>query len=115
MNRKRMAVIVGAVATAAVLAFGGYRLYEALDARGKRPTFSAEWQRCEAGDTCVAVAAPCQDWEAVNERYHDDAAAYYNHLMAVIESSELWCPSRSIPTMTPFAMCLSGQCAITGR
>lgn len=112
MNRKRIVVTVGAVAVAAAVSVGGYRLYQELDARGKRPTFNPEWQRCEAGDACVAIPAPCEDWVAVNARHRDDAAAYYAHLMTVIESIELWCTSTGNPLTTPRAICLSGQCAL---
>lgn len=114
MKRKQILISIAAAVAVAALGVGGYRLYETLDAQGKRPTFDPAWQRCETSDVCVAVPAPCEDWAAVKERYRDDAAAYYAHLMTLIENTELWCPSTGNPLVTPRAECIAEQCTIIG-
>lgn len=114
MKRKQMFISIAAAIAVAGLVAGGYRLYETLDTTGKRPTFDPEWQRCEPGDSCVVVAAPCEDWEPVNARYRDDAAAYYQHLMTLIETTELWCPSTGNPLLTPRAECVAERCVKIG-
>lgn len=80
--------------------------------RPGRPVFSPQWELCEAGETCVAVQAPCGEWQPVNEVHEGDAAAYYGHLMTVVEETGMECVSTNLSTRKPAAYCRSGTCTL---
>ncbi len=77
-----------------------------------RPVFSPEWTLCDGGDVCVAVQAPCGEWQPVNAKHQADAAAYYGHLMTVVETAGMECVSTNLSRSKPAASCLSAVCSL---
>ena len=80
--------------------------------RPRRPVFSPQWELCEPGDSCVAVQAPCGEWQPVNGIHESDAAAYYGHLMTVVEETGMECVSTNLSTRKPAAYCQSETCTL---
>jgi hypothetical protein len=78
----------------------------------RRPVFDPRWELCEAGETCVAVQAPCGEWQPANAKHETEAAAYYGHLMTVVEATGMECVSTTLNTRKPAAYCLSGTCTL---
>lgn len=94
------------------LAIGAEYLYS-MDAFGSRPRYDETWAKCESDDRCTAIRAPCETWVAVNDSYLDDASAYYDHTIKLVEDSpQIMCPYRPQSDIQPKAYCLSGQCII---
>ena len=110
MTGKNLGWIAGG--TGALLALGAFVYVVAGFTAGKpdRPVFSPEWGLCDDGNTCVAVEAPCGEWQAVNAKHEADAAAYYGHLITVVETTGMECVSTNLNRQTPAAYCLSGVC-----
>lgn len=79
--------------------------------RPVRPVFSPDWQSCDLGEACVAVQAPCGEWQPVNWMHEADAAAYYSHLITVVETTGMECVSTNLSRTKPAAYCLSGTCS----
>lgn len=77
-----------------------------------RPVFSPDWELCDRGDVCVTVQAPCGEWQPVNAKYEADAAAYYSHLITVVEAAGMECMSTNLSRGKPAAFCLSGVCSV---
>jgi hypothetical protein len=77
-----------------------------------RPVFGPEWTVCDGGDICVAVQAPCGEWQPVNAKHEVDAAAYYDHLMTVVEATGMECVSTNLSRVRPAASCRSGACSL---
>ena len=77
-----------------------------------RPVFSPEWKLCDQGDVCVAVQAPCGEWQPVNRKHKADAAAYYGHLMTVVETTGMECVGSNLSRGKPMASCRSGVCSV---
>jgi len=82
------------------------------DDRAPRPVFNPQWQECRTGDACVAVQAPCGEWQPVNGRHETDAAAYYGHLITVVEETGMECVSTNLSTRKPAAYCRLGKCTL---
>lgn len=78
----------------------------------ERPVYNYEWALCEAAEQCVAVPAPCGEWEAVNKRFETEAEAYYAHLITVVEQQEMTCLSTRLSTRIRGAYCQGGICTI---
>ena len=77
-----------------------------------RPVFNPEWGLCDGADICVAVQAPCGEWQPVNRKHEADAAAYYGHMMTVVETTRMECVSTNLSSGKPAAYCLSGVCSV---
>lgn len=108
-GQKRFFAILG-VALAALLSGGAWYLYES-GAFSSRPAYDKTWAYCEAGDRCVAIRAPCETWVAVTERHLEDAKAYYDHMIALVEETpQMECASAPHSDIQPKAYCLSGLC-----
>ncbi len=89
-----------------------YIIFGLTAGRPDRPVFNPEWVYCDQGDVCVAVQAPCGEWQPVNMKREEDAAAYYGHLITVVEEAEMVCMSTNLSRWTPAAYCLSGTCTL---
>ncbi|MDH3229905.1 MAG: hypothetical protein OEN55_08950 [Alphaproteobacteria bacterium] len=110
MKGKRL---VGAVGGAGILFGLGLLVYVIsglIAGQPDRPVFSSEWVLCDEGDMCVAVAAPCGEWQPVNRAHEEAAAAYYGHLITVVEEAEMMCMSTNLSMRKPAAYCRSGVC-----
>jgi hypothetical protein len=95
---------------AAGIALGAWYLYE-IGAFSNRPTFSESWSFCDPGDRCTAIRGPCDAWLAINEKHLDDARAYYDHVIALVEESpQMECTAPVQSDIQPKAYCLSGLC-----
>jgi hypothetical protein len=95
-----------------MLAIGILYLYD-LGAFSTRPSYDKTWAFCESGDRCTAIRAPCDSWVAISNKKLDDAEAYYNHLITLVEdSSQMECGSAPQSDIEPKAYCLSGICAL---
>lgn len=109
-QKKFLAALGGALLL--MLATGGWYLYD-IGAFSSRPNFDRTWAYCSSGDRCTAVLAPCQSWVAINDKNLDEARAYYNHMIAIVEGSpEMKCATAPHSTVQPKAFCLSGLCMI---
>ncbi len=105
-------LLIAAAGLLAVAGGVGYFVLVGTGLLGGRPTFERKWDFCETGDSCVPVLGPCGRWSPVNEKYLDDATAYYDHLITVVETTELSCPWGPVPDFQPRAYCLSGFCTL---
>lgn len=110
MKSKGLIWFLGA-AGAVALAVLFYLLSNPLE-EPRRALFREGWELCEVGDKCVAVDAPCGEWKPVNEKYEDDAAAYYRHLITVVEKGEMVCMESFVGGTKPNAWCVSGACTL---
>lgn len=100
-------ILTSAAVAALIAAFAAYRMLAPADPR----IYDENWEKCEAGDVCVAVSAPCRTWMAVNEKYQAEATAYYNHLISVIDESEgVGCMPGQGRFIQPYAACRIGVC-----
>ena len=110
-GQKRFLIVLGA-ALVAMLAIGILYLYD-LGAFSTRPSYDKTWAYCESGDRCTAIRAPCDSWVAISNKKLDDAEAYYDHLITLVEeSSQMECGSAPQSDIEPKAYCLSGICAL---
>jgi len=110
-GQKKFLIVLGA-ALVAMLAIGILYLYD-LGAFSTRPSYDKTWAYCESGDRCTAIRAPCDSWVAISNEKLDDAEAYYNHLITLVESSsQMECGSALQSDIEPKAYCLSGICAL---
>lgn len=108
-GQKKFLAATGLV-MAALLAGGTWYLYDSGAFRS-RPAFDQTWAYCESGDRCVAIRAPCESWVAVADKHLDDARAYYDHMIALVENSpQMECASAPHSDIQPKAYCLSGLC-----
>lgn len=80
--------------------------------RPDRAVFNPDWDLCIPDDSCVAVAAPCGEWEPVNSVHEEEAAAYYGHLIEVVESNGMLCMSVNLDRRKPAAYCVRGVCSL---
>lgn len=110
MKDKRLLWILGAAGVSALGALF-YLLSNPSDSP-RRAVFKPGWELCEAGDSCVAVAGPCGEWKPVNSAHEDESAAYYRHLISVVEKGEMICMERFHDTTKPPALCISGSCEL---
>ena len=107
-QKKFMAVAGGLMAI--LLAAGVWYLFD-IGAFSERPAFQQKWAYCDAGDLCTAIRAPCETWVAVADKYLDDARAYYDHMIALVEETpQMECASAPQSDVQPKAYCLSGLC-----
>ena len=107
-QKKFLAALGGVLAV--MLLIGAWYLYD-IGAFSKRPNYDVKWAYCDPGDSCTAVRAPCESWVAINDRYLDDAQAYYDHMIAMVEESpQMECAAASGIGPPPRAVCLSGLC-----
>lgn len=111
MKDGRLGWIAGGAGALLLVGVAIYIVAELTAGDRDRPLFSPEWELCDRADICVAVPAPCGEWQPVNEKYEQDAAAYYAHLIAVVES-EMICMSRNLNPRKPQALCISGVCGL---
>lgn len=112
-GQKKFLGVTG-VLLAAMLAAGTWYLFR-IGAFDDRPAYEQKWAYCDAGDRCTAIRAPCETWVAINNRYLDDARAYYDHMITLVEGSpQLECATAPHSDIQPRAYCLSGLC-ITAR
>jgi len=110
-GQKRFLIVLGA-ALVTMLAIGILYLYN-LGAFSTRPSYDKTWAYCESGDRCTAIRAPCNSWVAISNKKLDDAEAYYNHLITLVEdSAQMECGSAPQSDIEPKAYCLSGICAL---
>ncbi len=109
-QRKFLAVLGAALA--AMLAIGAWYLYD-IGAFSERPRYDQTWAYCDSGDRCAAVRAPCDSWVAISDKHLDDATAYYDHMIALVEESpQMECASSPQSDIQPKAYCLSGLCML---
>lgn len=107
-QKKFLAVLGGALAV--MLSIGVWYLYD-IGAFGKRPNYDMNWAYCSAGDSCTAIRAPCETWVAVNDKHMDDARAYYDHMIALVEETpQMECATAPHDGVQPVAICMSGLC-----
>jgi len=112
MKRKRLVWAVGAAGVSIGIGMFAY-VVSGLTARNPdRAVFSPEWGLCDSGDACVAVEAPCGEWQSVNRKHAGDAAAYYGHLITVVETTGMECVSVTLSRPKPAAYCVSGACEL---
>lgn len=110
MKSKKLLLALGA---GGIVALGVlFHLLSNPDDSPRRAVFKPGWELCEGGDTCVAVAGPCGEWKPVNGKYEDEAAAYYRHLITVVEKGEMMCMERFFDGENPGALCISGTCEL---
>lgn len=112
MNRRRALIATGAAAILIGIGIIAYNIVGVMRDGTERPLFDAEWALCDDGDACVAVPAPCGQWEPVNSKHARDAADYYSHLITVVEETEMQCLRASLSTRRPDAYCVSGTCKL---
>jgi len=112
MKRKVTAWLAGGGTVLAVSSFVYVFAWPAPD-RPRRPVFDPQWEQCGAGDVCVAVQAPCGEWQPANAAHEKDAAAYYAHLMTVVEEAGMECGSANLSVRKPAAYCKSGTCTLS--
>ncbi len=109
-------ILLVALAMAAAAFVGGTAYYYLPGETGepdKRQVFDAQWQSCETVDACVVLLAPCGTWETVNRKFQSEAAAYYEHMIALVdESGKFYCAQMPTFGPAPPAICQFGQCAI---
>jgi hypothetical protein len=99
-------------ALAAMLASGIWYLYD-IGAFSSRQSYDKTWAYCESGEKCIAIRAPCDSWVAIGETHLDDARAYYDHVIALVEDSpQMECASTPQGDIQPKAYCLSGLCIV---
>jgi hypothetical protein len=89
-----------------------YIISELTTGAPDRAVFSPEWVLCDEGDVCVAVAAPCGEWQPVNGTHEEVAAAYYGHLITVVEEAEMICMSTNLSRRKSAAYCRYGVCEL---
>jgi hypothetical protein len=107
---QRKFLTVMAAVLAVILAGGSWYLYKS-GAFGSRPAYDQTWAYCEPGDRCVAIRAPCESWVAIAEKNLEDAKAYYDHMIALVEDTpQMKCASAPHNDIQPKAYCLSGLC-----
>lgn len=111
MKGGRVGWIAGGASALLLLVATVYFIAGLMAGEADRPLFSPEWELCDTGEVCVAVQAPCGEWQPVNEKYEEDAAAYYDHLIRVVES-EMVCMRVNMSTRKPQAFCVSGVCGL---
>jgi len=110
-GQKKFLAVLGA-ALAAMLAIGVWYLYD-LGAFSSRLSYDRTWAYCESGERCTAVRAPCDSWIAIGDKHLDDARAYYDHMISLVEESpQMECGSAPQGDIQPKAYCLSGICAL---
>lgn len=108
-GQKKFLAVMGAVLVL-LLAIGAIYLYN-IGAFSSRPSYNGTWANCESGDRCVAIRSPCDSWVAVNNKYLDDASAYYDHMITLVEDSpRISCAYSPQNDIQPTAYCLSGLC-----
>jgi len=108
-GQKKFLVIMGA-GLLVMLVAGAWYLYD-IGAFSNRMAYDATWAYCESGEKCTAIRAPCDSWVAVANKHLDDARAYYDHMIALIEESpQMECASSPQSDIQPKAYCLSGLC-----
>lgn len=110
-------ILLAALAIAVAAFVGGTAYYYFPDDTGepdKRQVFDSQWQSCEAGDACVVLLAPCAAWETVNGKFRSEAAAYFEHMISVVdESGKFHCAQMPTFGPAPAAVCQFGKCAIS--
>jgi hypothetical protein len=112
MKGKRL---VWAVGGAGILLGSGLLVYAFAGLTTSKPdrrVFSPIWEVCDQGDVCVAVQDPCGEWQPVNKKHEEDAAAYYGHLITVVDTTGMECVSVNLSRRKPAAYCLSGACSV---
>lgn len=108
-GQKKFLAVLGA-ALAIMLAAGTWYLYD-IGAFSSRPSYDKNWANCEPSDRCIAIRAPCESWAAVNDKHLDEAKAYYDHMIALVEGSpQMECASNPQSDIQPKAYCLAGLC-----
>jgi len=108
-GQKKFLAVLGA-GLAVMLAAGAWYLYD-IGAFSSRPAYDATWAYCESGEKCTAIRAPCDSWVAIANKHLDDARAYYDHMIALVdESPQMECASSPQSDIQPKAYCLSGLC-----
>lgn len=112
MSGKRLVWISGGLGALLLLAALAYLVFGSAAGERGRTVFSPEWESCDGGDICVAVKAPCGEWQPVNRKHEVEAAAYYGHLITVVEEAEMICMSVNLSRRKPGAYCLSGTCTL---
>ncbi len=112
MTGKRLFWIAGGLGVLALAAALAYVVSGLVAGEKDRAVFSPEWELCRAGDICIAVQAPCGEWQPVNEKHEVDATAYYDHLITVVESTGMICMSVNVSRRKPAAYCLAGACTL---
>jgi len=112
MKAKLIGWLAGGGAVLAVSSFLYVFAWPASDTP-RRPVFDPLWELCGAGEACVAVQAPCGEWQPVNAAHEQDAAAYYTHLMTVVEETGMECVSTNLSVGKPAAYCKSGTCVLS--
>ncbi len=114
-NYRKILLVALAVAAAAFV--GGTAYYYLPGDTGepvKRQVFNPQWQSCETGDRCAVLLAPCGIWETVNAKFQSEAAAYYEHMISLVdESGKFHCAQMPVFGQAPPAVCRIGLCAIT--
>jgi hypothetical protein len=99
-----------AVLLLTLMAGGILYLYD-IGAFSSRPAFKQEWAYCDPGDRCTAIPAPCDSWIAVADKHLEDARAYYDHMITLVENSpQMECATAPQSDIQPKAYCLSGLC-----
>ena len=112
MKGRRFGWIAGGAGAVLLMGAVIYVISDLTAGNRDRPVFSREWELCDSADVCVAVPAPCGEWQPVNQRHEQDAAAYYGHLITVVEEAEMVCMSVNLSTRRPQAFCVSGVCGL---
>lgn len=112
MDGKLIKWLAGCAAVLAVSSFVYVFARPSAD-QPRRLVFDSQWQLCAAGDVCVAVPAPCGEWQPVNAAHRRDASAYYGHLMTVVEETGMECVSTNLSMHKPAAHCRSGACVLS--
>ena len=110
-GQKKFLAVLGA-ALAAMLLIGAWYLYD-IGAFSERPRYDQTWAYCDSGDRCTAIRAPCDSWIAISDKHLDEATAYYDHMIALVEESpQMECASSPQSDVQPKAYCLSGLCML---
>lgn len=108
-GQKKFLAVMGS-ALVVMLAVGAWYLYD-NGAFNSRPSYKETWTRCEPDDSCTAIPAPCESWVAVSDKHLDEARAYYDHMIALVEDSpQMECASIPQGDTQPKGYCLSGLC-----
>jgi hypothetical protein len=108
-GQKKFLAVLGS-ALVLMLAAGTWHLY-GIGAFNSRPSYDETWTYCEPDDKCIAIPAPCESWIAVSDKHLDEARAYYDRMIALVEDSpQMECASIPQGDIQPKAYCLSGLC-----
>ncbi len=115
LNYRKFLLVALALAAAAFVGGTAYYYLPGDTAEPEqRQVFDPQWQSCETGDVCVVLLAPCGTWETANRKFKSQAAAYYEHMISLVdESGKFHCTSMPKFGPAPPAICQAGLCVIT--